>query len=91
MSIIIHPSSYIHAIVFFKGNLVKFLAHDTDMKIPISNALDKNINFKNNSEFDIIKKFRKIKLYLPIKKISFIKNNKFDPKINSYFETILIL
>ena len=39
LSIIIHPSSYIHAIVFFKGNIVKLLSHDTKMSIPISNAL----------------------------------------------------
>ena len=39
LSIIIHPSSFIHAIVFFKGNLIKFLAHETNMTIPISNAL----------------------------------------------------
>ncbi len=91
LSIIIHPSSYIHAIVFFKGNLVKFLAHDTDMKIPISNALDTNINFKNNSEFDIIKKFRKVKLYLPNKKkFPLLKIISLIPKNDSYFETILI-
>ena len=35
--IIIHPKSYIHAIVHFKNGLVKFLAHDTNMAIPIMN------------------------------------------------------
>ena len=40
ISIMIHPSSFIHAIVFFKHNIIKFLAHDTNMKIPISNALN---------------------------------------------------
>ena len=39
LSIFIHPSSFIHAIVFLKGNIIKFLAHETNMKIPISNAL----------------------------------------------------
>ena len=39
LSIIIQPSSFVHAIVFFKGKIIKFLAHDTDMTIPISNAL----------------------------------------------------
>ena len=33
--ILIHPKSYIHAIVKFKKGIIKFLAHDTDMKIPI--------------------------------------------------------
>ena len=39
ISILIHPSSYVHAIIYFKGDIIKFLAHETDMSIPISNAL----------------------------------------------------
>ena len=39
IQILIHPTSFVHAIVFFKGNLIKFLAHDAKMTIPISNAL----------------------------------------------------
>ena len=38
-SIIIHPKSYIHAIVKFKNGLIKLVAHDTDMKIPILNSI----------------------------------------------------
>ena len=37
--ILIHPRSYIHAIVHFKNGLTKFLAHDTTMEIPITNAI----------------------------------------------------
>ena len=40
--IIIHPKSYIHAIVHFKNGLVKFLDHDTNMTIPIMNSLYMN-------------------------------------------------
>ena len=29
ISIIIHPTSYIHAIIFFKGGIIKLLAHNT--------------------------------------------------------------
>ena len=49
LSILIHPESFIHAIVFFKGELIKFLAHDTNMRIPILNALeiDNKISQKN--------------------------------------------
>ena len=48
IDILIHPKSYIHAIVHFKNGLIKFLAHDTTMEIPIANALYiKNENFKN--------------------------------------------
>ncbi len=40
--IIIHPQSLIHAIVVFKNGQSKFLYHETDMKIPISNAIYNN-------------------------------------------------
>ena len=33
--ILIHPKSYVHAIVKFKSGIIKFLAHDTNMRIPI--------------------------------------------------------
>ena len=53
--IIIHPQSLIHAIVIFKNGQSKFLYHETDMKIPISNAIynnrvdiDKIIKTSNN-------------------------------------------
>ena len=46
--IIVHPQSLIHAIVFFKNGQTKLLYHETDMKIPIANAIyDNKINIKN--------------------------------------------
>ena len=39
--ILIHPKSYIQAIVKFKTGLIKIVAHDTNMKIPISNSIYK--------------------------------------------------
>ncbi len=90
--IIIHPKSYIHAIVHFKNGLVKLLAHDTNMAVPIMNSLymdgktfyykEGNINFKNLNGLNFInpssKKFPVIRL------LSKIKNRP------SYFETVLI-
>ncbi len=40
--IIIHPQSLIHAIVVLKNGQTKFLYHETDMKIPIANAIFEN-------------------------------------------------
>ena len=40
--ILIHPKSYIHAVVHFKTGLTKFLAHNTTMQIPIINSLYTN-------------------------------------------------
>ena len=91
--ILIHPKSYIHAIVKFKNGLIKIIAHDTNMKIPISNSIyigeknqnfikSKKINFKvlNSLDFQLvdIKKFPVLKL---LKKIT---------KKNSLFDTVLV-
>ena len=39
LSILIHPNSYIHAIVKFNNGIIKLIAHDTTMEIPIFNSL----------------------------------------------------
>ena len=91
LSIIIHPSSFIHAIILLKGNLVKFLAHEPKMIIPISNAVKSYDNFKNYSEFNLINDLNKIKILKPDnKKFPFLKIIKMIPENDSFFETILI-
>ena len=62
--IIIHPQSLIHAIVVFKNGQTKFLYHETDMKIPIANAIfENNFGSKNfiYSKKDILNKFENLK------------------------------
>ena len=50
ISILTHPDSYIHTIVKFNNGLIKIIAHEPDMKIPIFNCLyDKNQNQLNQS------------------------------------------
>ena len=44
--ILIHPKSYLHAIVKFNNGLIKFLVHETSMSIPIFNSLYLNSNYK---------------------------------------------
>ncbi len=88
---IIHPKSYIHAIVTFNNGLSKFLIHDTDMKIPISNSIyeKKNMPF-NNLLLDIEKlnnlNFRSVdtKRYPAYKLLKNFSNK------NSLFDTILV-
>ena len=90
-SILVHTNSYIHAIVFFKGEIIKLLAHDTDMKIPISNAL----GIKNSNKTNVIKrnlqKLNDLNFQLPKKKkFPVISILDMLPDKTSYFETILI-
>ncbi|MDB9979753.1 1-deoxy-D-xylulose-5-phosphate reductoisomerase, partial [Candidatus Pelagibacter sp.] len=50
IEILIHPQSYLHAIVKFDNGLTKLLIHDTSMKIPIFNSLyqDKDCKIESN-------------------------------------------
>ena len=89
--ILIHPKSYIHAVVHFKTGLTKLLAHDTTMEIPIINSLfkkkekftynDNNFNYTKLNGINFIKPNTK---NFPLLKIL---NYKFK---NTYFEIILI-
>ena len=44
--ILIHPKSYIHSIIKFNNGLIKIIAHDTSMEIPIFNSIYLNENKK---------------------------------------------
>ena len=90
ISILIHPKSYVHAIVKFKNGLTKIVVHDTNMKIPIANSLyesstiinSKSINLKilNHLDFRVIDNNR-----FPATKIL-----KILPKKSSLFENVLV-
>lgn len=54
--ILIHPNSYVHAIVKFNNGLTKILIHDTDMKIPIFNSIYINERKKiQSTKIDFLK------------------------------------
>ena len=91
LKILVHPKSYVHAVIKFKNGLTKILAHDTDMKIPIFNSIysnneknikTKKIDFKiiNNLNFSLIKKDR-----FPVIRILDIL-----PTNDSLFETVIV-
>ena len=89
--ILIHPKSYIHAIIHFKTGLTKFLAHDTTMEIPILNSLHKkNKEFTYNKKDLVYSNLNGTNFIKPnIKNFPLLKilNNKFN---NTYFEVILV-
>ena len=91
LSILIHPKSYVHAVIKFKNGLTKIIVHDTNMKIPIFNSLYSskryirsnklNVDILNNLDFQKLdyKKFPATKIL-----------NKL-PEKSSIYETILVL
>ena len=90
LSILIHPKSYVHAIIKFKNGLTKIVVHDTDMKIPIFNSLYSSNNFINSKKLDF-----KILNNLDLKKIdhkrfTVIKILNKLPENSSLYETILV-
>ncbi len=91
LSILIHPSSFVHAIIFYNGGLIKFLAHETDMKIPILNALDV-LDFKEKNLISkYLRNLNNLKFINPDKKkFPLLEILSFIPNKVSYFETILI-
>ena len=91
LKILVHPKSYVHAIIKFKNGLTKILIHDTNMTIPIFNSLyNKNEKQIKSSRlnFSIINKmnFENIdqKRFPVVKILDKLPNN------NSLFETVIV-
>ena len=90
ISILIQPTSYVHALIFFKNGLIKLAAHKPKMKIPISSAMNLNNNNKNQINKSL-KSLNNLKFELPnIKKFPLMAIIPLIPEKQSYFETILI-
>jgi 1-deoxy-D-xylulose-5-phosphate reductoisomerase len=91
IEILIHPKSYVHAILKFNNGLTKIIVHDTTMKVPIFNTLYSNNQIKLNSKKINIKllnnlNFKSVnsKIFPMINLLNFLPNN------NSLFETVIV-
>ena len=92
LKILIHPDSYVHAIVKFQNGTTKLLIHDTDMKVPIFNSIYQNEKKKlKSNSLDISKlnnlKFETVKMnqFKSVKILKLFKNVN-----NSLYETVLV-
>ena len=88
--VLIHPQSYVHAIIKFKNGLVKMLLHDTDMKIPIFNSIyNENLNYIKSKNIDE-KKLNKMNFF-KVDKIKFpsLKLIKKITKKNTLYDTVI--
>ena len=92
LEILIHPQSYLHAMVKFKNGLTKLLIHDTNMTIPIFNSLYPKFENKIISNKLDIKKLNTLDLHEINQKrypvISIIKKLK---DTDSLFETVIVV
>ena len=91
LEILIHPQSYLHAIVKFNNGLTKLLIHDTKMEIPIFNSLYHEENYKIKSKNlnleilnDLELKKADLKRYPSIKILNYLMNK------DSLFETVIV-
>jgi len=91
IDIIIHPSSYVHALIKFTNGLTNVVAHETSMKIPIFNSLylnslkplkTKNIDFTKLNNLNFI---HTNKTNFPL--LNLIKR---IPIRDSLFETVIV-
>ncbi len=91
IKILIHPKSYLHAIVNFKNGLTKLLAHDTTMEVPIANAIYSSFNLyrhsKNNFDYNKLNGTNFIKP--DEKKFPLLKILRYNFN-NTYLEIILV-
>ena len=91
IKILIHEKSYVHALIKFNNGLIKIIAHDTNMKIPIFNTLYFNSDKKiNTSKIDINSlsnlNFRKV----DNRRFPLVNLIKKLPNKSSLFETALV-
>jgi 1-deoxy-D-xylulose-5-phosphate reductoisomerase len=92
LDILVHPSSYVHAIIKFNDGMIKIIAHDTNMKIPIFNSLYDNKQKSIKSDQLNIKKLNSLNLKkVDTNKFPSIKIIKRLQNKESLLETIIVL
>ena len=80
IKILIHPKSYVHALLKFNNGLIKIIAHDTTMQIPVFNTI-----YDNNE-----KKIKSKKLNIELLNNLSLNSVDFLPNKPSLYETVLV-
>ena len=92
LDVLVHPRSYVHAIIKFKDGMIKIIAHDTNMKIPIFNSLYDNHNKKIQTDKLNLKKLNSLNFKkVNVKKFPSIKIIKRLQNKESLLETIIVI
>ena len=91
LKILVHPKSYVHSLLKFNDGMIKIIAHDTSMKIPIYNSLPFKKNFILKTKELDIKKLNKLNFQkVDFKKFPLVKILSKLPKSDSLFETVIV-
>ena len=91
IEILVHPKSYVHAIVKFTNGLIKILAHDTNMKIPIFNSIYPNFQKKIKTKILDLKNLNDLNFqHIDKKRFPIVKILEILPKSESLFETVIV-
>ena len=91
IEILIHPHSYVHAILKFDTGLTKIIIHDTTMRVPIFNTLYSDDNKKLKSKKLNIDKLNNLDLQkINIKRYPMIRLLNLLPSKHSLFETVIV-
>ena len=91
LEILIHPKSYIHAIIKFNNGLFKIIAHDTNMKYPVFNTLYDNVSkgiSSKNIRLDILNNLSLDRVNY--NKFPMVKLLSSLPVQNSLYETVIV-
>ena len=91
IKILTHPKSYLHSIIKLHNGLIKLLAHEPNMKIPIFNSIYLDKTYKITSKKIDLKILNNLNLNLiNEKKFPLVKIIKILPEKNTLYETALI-
>ena len=91
LEILIHPQSYLHAIVKFDNGLTKLLIHDTNMTIPIFNSIYPDGEKKIQSKQINIKVLNNLSLErIDVNRFPIIKIIERLIHKDSLFETVIV-
>ncbi len=91
IEILVHPKSYVHALIKFNNGLIKIIAHDTTMRIPIFNTIYEKTLKKIKTKKINIDELNNLNLKkVDLKKFPMIKILNTLPGKQSLFETIIV-
>ena len=91
IDILIHKDSYLHSIVKFNNGIIKIVAHDTTMKVPIFNSIYNNESKSIKTNDLSINKLNNLNLERPDdKRFKAIKILNFLTDKTTLFETAIV-